>query len=93
MIRIALVWRVAVEDITATAAAMLDTIAAEVGGHRQVVVAGGWLHNPLVRAVKEQQYGGFGTGDLAEPGALGAAEMAGVAAGLLPPRWSVAAAG
>jgi len=89
----ALVWRVAVEDITATAAAMLDTIAAEVGGHRQVVVAGGWLHNPLVRAVKVQQYGGFGTGDLAEPGALGAAEMAGVAAGLVPPRWSVAAAG
>jgi sugar (pentulose or hexulose) kinase len=82
----ALVWRVAVEDITALADRILAAIAAEVGGHRSVVVAGGWLHNPMVRAVKRAQYGDFGTGTLQEPGAVGAAELAGVAAGLVAPR-------
>ena len=47
---------------------LLATMAAEVGAHRSVLVAGGWLHNPLVRAVKQRQYGGFGERDLHEPG-------------------------
>ena len=89
----ALVWRVAVEDITAMAESILETMAAEVGAHRSVLVAGGWLHNPQVRAVKERQYGAFGTPDLREPGAVGAAEMAGVAAGLISPRWLTADGG
>lgn len=83
----ALVWRVAVEDLTASAERLLATIAEEVGAHRETVVAGGWLHNPMVRAVKERQYAGFSSRDVSEPGALGAAELAGVAAGLLAPRW------
>ncbi len=82
----ALIWRVAVEDVSALADRILAGMAAEVGAHRSVVVAGGWLHNPMVRAVKEAQYGEFGTRDLREPGAVGAAELAGVAAGLLPAR-------
>lgn len=85
----ALVWRVAVEDVSAMSEAILAAIAAEVGAHRSVVVAGGWLHNPMVRAVKQAQYGAFGTRDLPEPGAVGAAELAGVAAGVLAPRWPV----
>lgn len=84
----ALVWKVAVEDLTAAADRILATMAAEVGSHRDVVVAGGWLHNPMVRAVKHRQYGGFVTGQTAEPGAMGAAEMGGVAAGLVEPRWA-----
>ena len=84
----ALVWRVAVEDLIATAEHILGVMAAQVGPHRDVVVTGGWLHNPLVKALKEAQYGGFAPGLLDEPGAMGAAELAGVAAGLVPPRWS-----
>lgn len=87
----ALVWRVAVEDVSAMSDQVLAAMSAEVGEHRSVLVAGGWLHNPMVRAVKEQQYGEFGTSNLHEPGAVGAAEMAGVSAGLLSPRWPGAA--
>jgi len=83
----ALVWRVVVEDSTAVAARILDIISTEAGAHREVIVAGGWLHNPMVRAVKERQYGSFGTREMAEPGAMGAAEMAGIAAGVVRPRW------
>lgn len=83
----ALLWRVAVEDLTARAVGILDTVAAEVGAHRQVIATGGWLHNPMVRAAKERQYGPFASPDLAEPGAVGAAELAGVAAGLVDARW------
>jgi sugar (pentulose or hexulose) kinase len=89
----ALVWRVAVEDLTATAVRIDEVMVAEVGPDREVVVVGGWLHNPLVRALKEQQYGAFSTGELDEPGAVGAAEMSGVAAGLVAPRWSPDTAG
>jgi hypothetical protein len=86
----ALVWRVAVEDLIATAQHILGVMADQVGAHRDVVVTGGWLHNPLVAALKEAQYGGFAPGRLDEPGAMGAAELAGVAAGLVAPRWSPA---
>ncbi len=83
----ALVWRVAVEDLSESGGRILATMSAEVGEHRSVVVAGGWLHNPLVRVVKEQQYGDFVRLDLPEPGATGAAQMAGIAAGVLSPPW------
>ncbi len=86
----ALVWRVAVEDISAMGEQVLKAMEAEVGGHRDALVTGGWLNNPMVRSVKERQYGAFGSQDLAEPGAMGAAEMAGVAAGVLTPRWDLA---
>jgi sugar (pentulose or hexulose) kinase len=86
-----LVWRVAVEDLTASASAILEVMAAHVGPHGDVLVTGGWLHNPLVRLLKEQQYGSFASGALDEPGAIGAAELAGVAAGLVAPRWPVPA--
>jgi sugar (pentulose or hexulose) kinase len=83
----ALVWRVAVEDLSESGGRILATMSAEVGEHRSVVVAAGWLHNPLVRAVKQQQYGDFVSRDLPEPGATGAARMAGIAAGVLSPPW------
>ena len=87
----ALVWRVALEDLMAATVRIDQVMAAEVGD-REVVVVGGWLHNPLMRALKEQQYGSFSTGQLDEPGAVGAAELAGVAAGLVAPRWAPAGA-
>jgi len=86
----ALVWRVAVEDLIATAQHILGVMAGQVGPHGDVVVTGGWLHNPLVASLKDAQYGGFVPGRLDEPGAMGAAELAGVAAGLVAPRWDPA---
>ena len=86
----ALTWRVAVEDTCAAADRALDTMTAEVGAHRSVVVAGGWLHNPMVKAVKDRQFGDYAGARLAEPGAVGAAELAGVAAGAISPRWRAA---
>ena len=83
----ALVWRVAVEDLSESGRLILATMSAEVGEHRSVVVAGGWLRNPLVRVVKERQYGDFVDPGLPEPGATGAARMAGIAAGALSPPW------
>ena len=83
----ALVWRVAVEDLSERGGRILATMSAEVGEHQSVVVAGGWLHNPIVRVVKEQQYGDFVDLGLPEPGATGAAQMAGIAAGALSPPW------
>jgi len=83
----ALLWRVAVEDLTAECDRILAAINAEVGAHDEVVVAGGWLHNPMVRATKARQYGDFRTSELAEPGSVGAAELAGIAAGVIAPRW------
>ena len=83
----ALVWRVAVEDLSESGRRIVSAMSAEVGEHRSVVVAGGWLHNPPVRAVKEQQYGDFVSRDLPEPGATGAARMAGIAPGVLSPPW------
>ena len=83
----ALVWRVAVEDLSERCRRILSAMSDEVGEHRSVVVAGGWLHNPLVRAVKAQQYGEFVDPRLPEPGASGAAQMAGIAAGALSPPW------
>jgi sugar (pentulose or hexulose) kinase len=81
------VWAVAVEDISAAGAAMLAAMSAVAGPHTEVLVTGGWLHNPMVRAVKTRQFGAFTTREMAEPGALGAAELAGVAAGVVAPRW------
>lgn len=82
-----LTWRVAVEDTSGAAGRILDLMAAEAGPRRSVVVAGGWLHNPMVRAVKDDQFGDYAVSTLAEPGCVGAAELAGVAAGLLAARW------
>ncbi len=84
----ALAWRVAVEDLTAAGDRIVAVMAAEVGPHTAAVVAGGWLHNPMVRAAKERQLGAARAAMAGEPGAVGAAELAGVAAGLVMPRWA-----
>ena len=83
----ALLWRVAVEDITADVDRALAAMVAEVGPARQTVVTGGWLNNPMVAATKRVQYGDYVTAQQAEAGAVGAAELAGVAAGVVDPRW------
>lgn len=79
----ALTWRAVVEDLTALTSEALNQMAAVAGPHARSVVAGGWSHNPMVVEAKETQLGDFRTADVDEAGALGAAFLAGVAAGIL----------
>ena len=46
------------------------------------MIAGGWIKNPAIAAAKEKQYGSFRVSDATEAGATGAAEFAGIAAGI-----------
>jgi sugar (pentulose or hexulose) kinase len=80
-----LLWRTAVDAMTAEAARVLDRIEALAGPYREVVVAGGWLHNPALLAAKRRQYPAMRTTSIAEPGAYGAALLAAAAAGVPPP--------
>ena len=79
----ALVWRAAVEDLTALAGVALDQMASIVEPHVASVLAGGWTRNPMVADAKRRQLGDYESSDLQEPGALGAAFLGGVASGLL----------
>jgi len=81
-------WRIAVEDLMRLGSSMLDVISGEVGSQSEVVIGGGWIHNPLIKAAKREQFGEFRITDVAEPGAMGAAEFAGVAIGDIKPRWA-----
>ena len=79
----ALTWRSVVEDLTAMAGVALDQMASVVGPHTAAVLAGGWTRNPMVADAKARQLGAHTVMDIQEPGALGAAFLGGVAAGVL----------
>jgi sugar (pentulose or hexulose) kinase len=80
-------WRIAVEDLLALGSQMIGKISGEIGPHTEVAIAGGWIHNPLVYELKRQLFGTFRIANVAEPGAMGAAEFAAVAIGDIAPRW------
>lgn len=92
----ALTWRCVVEDLTAMSGVALEQMATVAGPHTSAVLAGGWTRNPMVADAKARQLGAHEVMDLQEPGALGAAFLGGVAAGLLSrpgadgvPSWQV----
>lgn len=78
-----LAWRSIVEDLTDMAGMALDRMAEAVGPHRSAVLAGGWTRNAMVASAKARQLGDHLVVDVPEPGALGAAFLGGVAAGIL----------
>jgi sugar (pentulose or hexulose) kinase len=78
-----LVWRCVVEDLAQYAGASLDLMTQIAGPHTSSVLIGGWSRNAMVADVKRRQLGDYSTSTVQEPGAMGAAFMAGVAAGLL----------
>lgn len=80
-----LLWRTAVDAMVAETERRLERIAALTGPYREVVVAGGWLHDPALLAAKRRQYPAMRTTAIAEPGAYGAALLAAAAAGVPPP--------
>ncbi|MFN8078782.1 MAG: FGGY family carbohydrate kinase [Kineosporiaceae bacterium] len=78
-------WADAVRHAIDGAATALAAIEAAAGEYSSVLAAGGWLHDPVVLAAKQAQLPGLRTTSLDEAGAAGAAYLAGIAAGLLPP--------
>lgn len=81
----AALWRAAVDSLVVEAERVLGSIDALTGAHREVVIGGGWVHNPAVLAAKHQQYGEMRVTGIDEPGAFGAALMAATAAGVSMP--------
>ena len=79
----ALTWRAVVEDLTTMSGVALEQMASVAGPHGSAVLAGGWTRNPMVADAKARQLGAHTVMDIQEPGALGAAFLGGVAAGIL----------
>jgi sugar (pentulose or hexulose) kinase len=79
----AAIWAAAVRDLTAASTALLAGMAVELGQPERVVVGGGWARNPAVLAEKRRRLGDVAVSRLREPGAVGAALLAGVAAEIL----------
>lgn len=78
-------WVTAVRDAVRGAEAALQAIEDAAGPYTAVLAAGGWLHDRAVLAAKREQLPGLRITGLDEAGATGAAYLAGVAAGVLPP--------
>ncbi len=78
----AALWRAAVEDMIELADRQLALVELEAGPHTDVVAGGGWLNNAAVCAAKQRQFPRLRITELTEPGAYGAARMAGRAAGV-----------
>ncbi len=72
-----LLWRVATEALAEQSQRVLDRVDELTGPHGEVVVAGGWLHDPAILAAKRRQFPAMRTTDITEPGAYGAALLAG----------------
>jgi len=79
----ALTWRSVVEGLTSMAGEALEHMSQIVGPHTSSVLAGGWTRNAMVAQAKRRQLGSPTFVDISEPGALGAAFLGGVAAGVL----------
>jgi len=79
-----LLWRAAVEAVTARSAELIATIEQVAGPAGRVAVAGGWSRSPTLRAVKAERLGQLDYPPVVEAGARGAALAAGCAAGLYP---------
>ena len=78
----AALFRATVEHLVDDSSEMVALIEKFTGKAQNVVIAGGWINNPVIAAAKEKQYGSFRVSDATEAGATGAAEFAGIAAGI-----------
>lgn len=78
----AALFRATVEHLVDDSSEMVALIEKFTGKAQNVVIAGGWINNPVIAAAKEKQFGSFRVSDATEAGATGAAEFAGIAAGI-----------
>lgn len=88
------IWRAAVEDLTQVSADAIAFVESLVGPRTETVIAGGWIHDEMIRDARRRQLGDFSLSEVAEAGAMGAALLGGIAAGRIdrpatdqPPRW------
>ena len=79
----AVTWRAVVEDLADMAGEALAQMAENAGPHATSVLGGGWTRNAMVADAKRRRLVDPRFVDISEPGALGAAFLGGVAAGLL----------
>ncbi len=78
----AALFRATVEHLVDDSSEMVALIEKFTGKAQNVVIAGGWINNPVIAAAKEKQFGSFRVSGATEAGATGAAEFAGIAAGI-----------
>ena len=79
------VWAAATRYTAAETGALIATIESIVGPHRRAVASGGWTRMESVRAAKRRAISDLEFSDLREPGVVGAALLAGRAAGVRNP--------
>ena len=78
----AALFRATVEHLVDDSTEMVALMEKYTGKAENVVIAGGWIKNPVISAAKEKQFGKYQVSDATEAGATGAAEFAGIAAGI-----------
>jgi len=78
----AALFRVTTEHLTEDSANMVSLIEKFTGKADEVVIAGGWIKNPMIASAKTKQFGKYKVSDATEAGATGAAQFAGIAAGI-----------
>lgn len=77
-----LVWRAAIQHVTAAAQELGEVLDAASGPRRDLVVAGGWSNSMALMDAKARAFGPLRTATTAEAGARGAALFAGLSAGI-----------
>lgn len=78
----AALFRATVEHLVDDSTEMVTLMEKYTGKAQNVIIAGGWIKNPVIAAAKEKQFGKYKVSDATEAGATGAAEFAGIAAGI-----------
>jgi sugar (pentulose or hexulose) kinase len=94
LMRAASLWRAGVHDLFALSSQSIAHMDAMVGPSDSIVIAGGWIHDPMVRAAKKAALGAFRVSEVNEAGAMGAAMFAAISCGEMErpsatqtPRW------
>jgi sugar (pentulose or hexulose) kinase len=77
-------WHSALSEVAAQGHAVHQAISSAAGPHRALTVTGGWSRSQALMRIKRQLYGSLSLGRAREPGARGAALLAGLAAGVYP---------
>lgn len=87
-------WHAAVNQLVEAGTELLAFMEEQSGSRSRTVLAGGWVHNPMVIAAKTSAMGAFSVSEVDEAGALGAAMFGAIAAGAMDrpaadqqPRW------
>jgi sugar (pentulose or hexulose) kinase len=77
-------WLATLGEVAAQGHAVHEAISRAAGPHRTLTVTGGWSRSPALMTIKRRLYGSLSLGQVREPGARGAALLAGLAAGVYP---------